>query len=74
MRDLDENFAIVLDGDSKPRNNQIQMLPSGAFATHETSLSVRRLGPRKNTVFSLAALDSLEANNGFRSGVYGLKQ
>ena len=71
-KDLDENFPIVLE--SEKIRNGIQMLPSGAYATNDTSLSVRRNAPRKTTVFSLAAMESLDANNGFRSGVFGLRQ
>ena len=71
-RDLDENFPIVLE--SEKIRNGIKMLPSGAFATNDSSISIRRNGPRKDTIFSLAAMESLDANNGFRSGVFGLKQ
>lgn len=71
--DLDEHFPIVLDKPGSHRTNKVKMLPSGAYATHETSLSVKREGPKKNNVFSLAALQSLDNNHGFRSGVFGLK-
>jgi hypothetical protein len=46
------------------------MLPSGAYATNDSGGGTSR---RKNTVFSLAALETLENTNGFRSGVFGLK-
>ena len=48
------------------------MLPSGAYATEDPG---GRLSAKpRNTVFSLAALESLENTHGFRSGVFGLKQ
>ena len=46
------------------------MLPSGAYATKDSGGGTSR---RQNTVFSLAALETLENTNGFRSVVIGLK-
>ena len=51
-------------------------MASGAYATLDTdntSGGGQAVRPRKNTVFSLAALESLDSNGGFRSGVFGLK-
>ena len=50
--------------------NKISLQPSGAYSTEANTSRA----PRKNTVFSLAALESLEATAGFKSGVFGLKQ
>ena len=52
--------------------NALQAMPSGAYATNDSQINGGAISRRKNTVFSLAAMESLD-NNSFRSGVIGLK-